>query len=184
MTKKQNQEYSRKIKVIGIQQTCFEDKQASFAQTEKWIQQASQLNPDLIVLQELHATQYFCQTEETRFFDLAEPLDGLTAQFLSAQDRDTAYLDAMRALNQQYPTDPDIAALYAGAYMSIGRWNYWDSAGNPRSETAEVAAALERVIATGRQHPGVFHLHIHLIEASNEPERALVSANALEATML
>ena len=104
-------------------------------------------------------------------------------QFLSAQDRDAAYLAAMRNLNQQYPTDPDIAALYAGAYMSIGRWNYWDAEGNPRSETAEVAAALERVIVTGIQHPGVFHLHIHLIEASNEPERALVSANALEATM-
>ena len=105
------------------------------------------------------------------------------AQRPSAQDRDTAYLAAMRDLNQQYPTDPDIAALYAGAYMSIQRWDYWDSEGNPKSETAEVAAALERVIATGIQHPGVFHLHIHLIEASRTPERALVSANALEATM-
>ena len=88
------------------------------------------------------------------------------AQRPSAQDRDTAYLAAMRDLNQQYPTDPDIAALYAGAYMSIQRWDYWDSEGNPKSETAEVAAALEGVIATGIQHPGVFHLHIHLIEAS------------------
>jgi tetratricopeptide (TPR) repeat protein len=105
------------------------------------------------------------------------------AQRPSAQDRDTAYLAAMRDLNQQYPTDPDIAALYAGAYMSIQRWDYWDSEGNPKSETAEVAAALEGVIATGIQHPGVFHLHIHLIEASRAPERALVSANALEATM-
>lgn len=100
-----------------------------------------------------------------------------------AQDRDTAYLAAMRNLNRQYPNDPDIAALYAGAYMSIGRWDYWDTDGNPKSETAEVAAALERVIAAGVHHPGVFHLHIHLIEASNEPERALISANALEATM-
>lgn len=100
-----------------------------------------------------------------------------------AQDRDAAYLGAMRRLNQQYPTDPDIAALYAGAYMSIGRWDYWDTQGNAQSETALVAEALERVIKTGQQHPGVFHLHIHLIEASNRPERALVSANALEATM-
>ena len=39
------------------------------------------------------------------------------AQRPSAQDRDTAYLAAMRDLNEQYPIDPDIAALYAGAYM-------------------------------------------------------------------
>ncbi|MEC7106919.1 MAG: hypothetical protein VXX02_08645, partial [Pseudomonadota bacterium] len=32
-------------------------------------------------------------------------------------------------------------------------------------------------------NPGVLHLHVHLIEASMEPERALVSADALEATV-
>ena len=45
-------------------------------------------------------------------------------------ERDRAYLDAMRRLNQQYPDDSDIAALYAASYMSIGRWDYWDSEGN------------------------------------------------------
>ncbi len=32
-------------------------------------------------------------------------------------------------------------------------------------------------------HPGVLHLHIHLIEASAEPERALVAADNLEKTI-
>ena len=49
--------------------------------------------------------------------------------------RDQAYLAAMRALNKAYPDDSDIAALYAASYMSIGRWDYWDSNGNPRAET-------------------------------------------------
>lgn len=97
--------------------------------------------------------------------------------------RDRTYLAAMRKLNQDYPDDPDIAALYAGAYMSIGKWDYWDKDGNPKDETMPVAEALEYIIDKDKTHPGVMHLHIHLIEASMEPERALVSADALEATV-
>ena len=97
--------------------------------------------------------------------------------------RDQAYLSAMRSLNQEYPDDPDIAALYAASYMSIRRWDYWDKEGNPKDETIPVAEALEHIIAQDISHPGVFHLHIHLIEASFKPERALVSADSLEATV-
>ena len=97
--------------------------------------------------------------------------------------RDQAYLAAMRALNEAYPDDSDIAALYAASYMSIGRWDYWDSDGNPRAETLQVAEALEHIMAKDLSNPGVLHLHVHLIEASMEPERALVSADALEATV-
>ncbi|MEC7418736.1 MAG: hypothetical protein VX659_01635 [Pseudomonadota bacterium] len=97
--------------------------------------------------------------------------------------RDQAYLAAMRALNKAYPDDSDIAALYAASYMSIGRWDYWDSDGNPRAETLQVAEALEHIMAEDLSNPGVLHLHVHLIEASMEPERALASADALEATV-
>ncbi len=97
--------------------------------------------------------------------------------------RDLAYLKTMRELNKEFPNDPDIAALYAGSYMSIRRWDYWEKNGNPKGETMEVAEALEHIIDQGISHPGVYHLHIHLIESSMEPERALVSANALEDTV-
>ena len=98
-------------------------------------------------------------------------------------ERDRAYLKRMRELNGKYPDDPDIAALYAGSYMSIRRWDYWDKSGNPKGETLEVAKSLEHIIQKGISHPGVFHLHIHLIEASMQPERALLSANSLEETV-
>ena len=75
----------RTIKVAGIQQKSFVDKQQSLQHTADWIAKAANESADLVVLQELHATQYFCQTEDAKFFDLAEPLDGPTAQFLSAQ---------------------------------------------------------------------------------------------------
>ena len=99
------------------------------------------------------------------------------------RERDHAYLAEMRKLNKKHPYDPDIAALYAGSFMSIRRWDYWDKSGEAKGETLAVAEALEHVINTGDPHPGVYHLHIHLIEASLEPERAMVSADALEATL-
>jgi tetratricopeptide (TPR) repeat protein len=97
--------------------------------------------------------------------------------------RDQAYLEAARALHDKYPEDADVGALYAAAYMSIGRWDYWDADGRPKSETAAVAAALEQVLGAEPDHPGANHLHIHLLEASLKPERALPSAERLEATM-
>ena len=100
-----------------------------------------------------------------------------------AKRRDQAYLAEMRKLNRDYPNDPDIAALYASSYMSIQRWNYWGDQGEPISETLAVAEALEHIISKDLSHPGVLHLHIHLIEASAEPERALVAADNLERTI-
>jgi len=98
-------------------------------------------------------------------------------------ERDQAYLAAARALHQKYPQDADVGALYAAAYMSIGRWDYWDAEGHPKSETADVAAALEQVLSATPGHPGANHLYIHLLEASLEPERALGAADRLESTM-
>jgi tetratricopeptide (TPR) repeat protein len=94
-----------------------------------------------------------------------------------------AYLAAMRELNREHPDDSDVAALYAASYMSIARWNYWDIEGEPLDETLAVALALEHIMETDLTNPGVLHLHIHLVESSLTPERALVSADALEATV-
>lgn len=97
--------------------------------------------------------------------------------------RDVAYLAAARALNEKYPEDADVAGLYAAAYMCIGRWDYWDVDGNPKSETAEVAHALDVALSITPGHAGADHVYIHLLEASLEPEKALAAADRLESTM-
>lgn len=97
--------------------------------------------------------------------------------------RDRVYLTAMREINRLYPDDSDVAALYAASYMSIARWNYWDIEGEPLDETLAVALALEHIMKTDMTNPGVLHLHIHLVESSLTPERALISADALESTV-
>ena len=68
-----------------IQQHAWPDKDRSLAETERLLTELCQARqPQLVLLQELHSTHYFCQVEDTAMFDLAEPLDGLTAGRLSA----------------------------------------------------------------------------------------------------
>lgn len=55
-----------------------DDKIKNLDKTEAAIRQAVEKGAECIVLQELHATTYFCQQENTDYFDLAEPLDGYT----------------------------------------------------------------------------------------------------------
>ena len=72
------------LKVAAIQQACSPDKSISLATTERLVREAAAGGATLVVLQELHATQYFCQTEDTSLFDLAEPLPGPTTDRLGA----------------------------------------------------------------------------------------------------
>jgi N-carbamoylputrescine amidase len=75
---------NRLLKIAAIQQTCGDNKQANLDATERLIRQAAADQHRLVVLQELHATRYFCQTEDTDVFDLAEPIPGPTTQRLAA----------------------------------------------------------------------------------------------------
>jgi N-carbamoylputrescine amidase len=54
-----------------IQQKYYDNKETTVTITTEKIQQAAQNGAELIVLQELHQNEYFCQSEDTRFFDYA-----------------------------------------------------------------------------------------------------------------
>jgi len=73
------------INAAVIQQSVVSnDKQINNDKTAYLIRHAVNQGSELIVLQELHATQYFCQTEDVSNFDLAEPLSGATYLFFEA----------------------------------------------------------------------------------------------------
>lgn len=72
------------LKTAAIQQISGPDKAVSLATSEKLVRRAAAEGAQLVVLQELHATLYFCQTEDTSVFDLAEPIPGPTSNHLSA----------------------------------------------------------------------------------------------------
>lgn len=75
---------NRQLKVAAIQQTCTDQKSESLATSERLVRQAAREGATLVVLQELHATLYFCQNEDTAVFDLAEPIPGPTSERLGA----------------------------------------------------------------------------------------------------
>jgi len=64
------------IKAGLIQQACTEDRDANLAASIRGIHEAATAGARLVVLQELHAGPYFCQTEDTACFDLAETIPG------------------------------------------------------------------------------------------------------------
>jgi N-carbamoylputrescine amidase len=70
-----------------VQQTASDDKQDSLDRSEAAIARLAAQGCQLVLLQELHATSYFCQTEDTARFELAEPIDGPTRERLSALAR-------------------------------------------------------------------------------------------------
>ena len=73
----------RKIKVGIIQQSNTADIKANLMNLAKNIEACAAHGAQLIVLQELHNSLYFCQTENTNLFDLAEPIPGPSTGFYS-----------------------------------------------------------------------------------------------------
>ena len=73
----------RKIKVGLIQQSNTSDIRVNLMNLAKSIEACAAHGAQLIVLQELHNSLYFCQTENTNLFDLAEPIPGPSTGFYS-----------------------------------------------------------------------------------------------------
>ena len=97
---------------------------------------------------------------------------------------DSAYAEAMAEAAGQFPDDHGLAVLYADAVMNTSPWDYWEADGStPKGSTGEAVQAVERVLAEDPDHTFAIHLYIHLVEASNTPERAEPYADRLGATM-
>ena len=74
---------ARKLKVGIIQQANTPDLHENLMNLARSIEACASHGAELVVLQELHNTLYFCQTENTRLFDLAEPIPGPSTGFFS-----------------------------------------------------------------------------------------------------
>lgn len=93
---------------------------------------------------------------------------------------DIAYATAMKKVYDQYPSDPDIGALYAESLMDIHPWDLYDNkTKKARAWTPELLAVLEQLIKINPVHPGAHHFYIHALETSATPEKALGSAKLL-----
>ena len=70
------------MRVAVIQQSNSADLDANLARTETLVRDAAQQGARLVLLQELHRSLYFCQTEDTDAFDLAESIPGPSTERL------------------------------------------------------------------------------------------------------
>ena len=59
-----------------LQHACSADPKANLKKTLSLVDQAAKKGAQIICTQEMVTSQYFCQSEEHRFFDLAEPIPG------------------------------------------------------------------------------------------------------------
>ena len=75
---------SPQLRVALVQHACSEDGQANLAASVAGIEQAAAQGAQLVLLQELHRSRYFCQREDPGYFALAESVPGETSAQLGA----------------------------------------------------------------------------------------------------
>lgn len=94
---------------------------------------------------------------------------------------DIAFAAAMKKVYTQFPSDPDIGALYAEAQMDLHPWDLYEKKSKaPKAWTPTLVAVLEGLLKKNPTHPGAHHLYIHAQEASATPEKAMASAALLD----
>lgn len=76
------------MRVAVIQQKNSTDLQANLDHSLALIRDAADKGAELVLLQELHRSLYFCQTEDTAVFDLAESIPGPSTDTLGALARE------------------------------------------------------------------------------------------------
>jgi N-carbamoylputrescine amidase len=76
---------SQRLVKIGLIQTAVgPDKAKNLARTGRLIEDAAARGARIVCLQELFASEYFCQREASELFDLAEPVPGPTTESMAA----------------------------------------------------------------------------------------------------
>ncbi len=72
-----------KLTIALVQQSCGENRDANLAKSIESIRKAGAMGAGLVILQELHAGLYFCQSENPASFDQAESIPGPTSDIFS-----------------------------------------------------------------------------------------------------
>ena len=172
----------------------------------KSFKQAAQLDPNLAMaywgMALAMGSNYNVEADGPSLLEAYNNLQKAIALAPKASDNDRAYIDAlskrysndlqadkhklaldyknaMGALSKNYPDDLDAATLYAESMMNLRPWKLWTSDGKPAEDTLEILAVLESVLRRNPNHTGANHYYIHAVEASNNAERGLPSADRL-----
>lgn len=115
---------AKKIKVGLVQEAIPSNaKQENWDRSATAVKQLKKQGCDLVLLQELHSTQYFCQEENTEIFDLAESIPGPATDYFGklAQELDIVLVTSLfekRSAGLYHNT----AVVFDGAKGLVGQY--------------------------------------------------------------
>ena len=66
----------KQVTVAATQRACSWDREANIAGAERLVREAARRGANVILLQELFETPYFCKDHLAKYFELAHPVDG------------------------------------------------------------------------------------------------------------
>src|SRR5271157_4775915 len=72
-----------KFRIGLVQMSCSPDQDDNLDRAVERIRQAARQGAQIVCLQELFRSQYFCREEDAARFELAEPIPGPTTELLS-----------------------------------------------------------------------------------------------------
>lgn len=91
------------LKVGYVQQANVADQNANRAKSAQGIRACAAQGAELIVLQELHSSLYFCQIESTDNFDLAEPIPGPGTQYFGELAKELSVVLVLSLFERRAP---------------------------------------------------------------------------------
>ena len=86
-----------------VQQRCTDDIPANIARLQEGIRSCAAQGAQLVVLQELHNSVYFCQTEDAALCDLAEPVPGPSTDSFGALARELGVVIVLSLFERRAP---------------------------------------------------------------------------------
>jgi N-carbamoylputrescine amidase len=90
------------------------DPEANFAAALRHVREAARMGANIVCLPELFRTQYFCQREDLRLFDLAEPVPGPSTEKLGAVAREAGVAIVASLFERRAP------GLYHNTAVTLG----------------------------------------------------------------
>lgn len=93
----------RELKIGFLQQHNTADRKDNMLRLARGIADLAQRGAQLIVLQELHNSLYFCQTEDVEKFDLAEPIPGPSTSFFGELARENGVVIVTSLFERRAP---------------------------------------------------------------------------------
>ncbi|MGC2580072.1 MAG: nitrilase-related carbon-nitrogen hydrolase, partial [Terrimicrobiaceae bacterium] len=114
------------VKIGVVQSRCSASLDANLTTAQDGVREAARQGADIVCLQELFRSVYFCQVEDHKYFELAEPVPGPTTETMAALAREldvviVASLFERRAPGIYHNTAAiiDAGGTYLGKYRKM-----------------------------------------------------------------